>query len=193
MAMSERHTLYPTHAQSIANDREVGMGGARSALEPEPVDSMTGEPDWGQLALDIHVAAQTKAPVLISAPADCAVNVARAIAAFASVWKAADVVVCDCACGDDLGAAVASARSGGDDTDTPILLLREVHALGEADQAAMARVFADPGDGRPHAAPRIISTSSVSLFDRVLEGAFDEQLFYRLNAMHIVIETGAGH
>jgi hypothetical protein len=153
---------------------------------------MTGEPNWELLALDIHVAAQTKAPVLISAPADCAVNVARAIAAFASVWKAADVVVCDCAGGDDLAAAVASARSGCGDPDAAILLLREVHALGEADQAAVARVFADPGDGRGHGAPRIISTSSVSLFDRVLEGAFDERLFYRLNAMHIVIPASAG-
>jgi transcriptional regulator of acetoin/glycerol metabolism len=154
---------------------------------------MTDEPKWGQLALDIQVAAKTKAPVLISAPADCAVNVARAIAAFASVWKAADVVVCDCAGGGDLGAAVASARAGSGEPDTAILLLREVHALGETEQAEMARVFTELGDGRLHGAPRIISTTSVSLFDRVLEGAFDERLFYRLNALHIVIQGAAGH
>jgi hypothetical protein len=29
----------------------------------------------------------------------------------------------------------------------------------------------------------------VSLFDRVREGAFDDQLFYILNALHIVIRT----
>ena len=65
----------------------------------------------GPVALDIHVAARTKVPVLISAPPECAVNIARAIAAFAGAWKASDVVVCDCAGGDNLEAAVAGAQS----------------------------------------------------------------------------------
>ena len=149
-------------------------------------DSMMGGPDWGQLALDIHVAARTKVPVLISAPPDCAVNVARAIAAFADQWRASQIVVCNCAASDDLGAAVANAQKvGGRRTSEVILVLQEVHALGPADQAAVAGLVAAWHAGRN--TPRIISTSSESLFDRVRQGLFDGQLFYSLNALHIVL------
>jgi sigma-54-interacting transcriptional regulator len=145
-------------------------------------------PNWGQLALDIHVAARTKVPVLISAPSDCAVNVARAIAAFAGAWKASDVVVCDCKGGDDLGAAVARAQFlSGREPGELILLLQEVHALDADDQAAVAGLVA--AWHARQSGPRIISTCSVSLFDRVRMGAFDEQLFYSLNALHIVIRA----
>lgn len=144
--------------------------------------------DWGQLALDIHVAANTRAPVLISAPAPCAENVARAIAAFSSGWTAPELVVCDCAVGLNLAEVVASAQARGVDPDKVTLLLREVHALSEADQAEIARVVGEPGGPRSTIAPRIISTSSVSLFDWVRKGAFNERLFYRLNVMHIVVK-----
>jgi hypothetical protein len=156
--------------------------------EPELHRSRLSSPNWGQLALDIRAAARTKVPVLISAAPDRAVNVARAIAAFSDEWKAIEVVVCDCAGGADLGATVAHARSKcGLHMREVILLLREVHALGAADQAAVADLVAAWLAGR--SALRIISTCSVSLFNRVREGAFDEQLFYRLNALHIDIQT----
>jgi hypothetical protein len=160
------------------------------SLEPDFYRDQTRSPNWGQLALDIHVAAKTKVPVLISAPPDCAVSIARAIAAFAGAWKTSDVVVCDCAGGDDLEAALAGIRSlNGRHPNEAILLLREVHALGAAEQAAVAGLVTAwyTGEG----APRIISTSSVSLFDRVQEGTFDEQLFYSLNALHIVVRAGS--
>ena len=148
---------------------------------------MTGGSHWGQLAFDIHVAAQTRAPVLISAPASCAENVARAIAAYSSAWTPPELVVCDCAEGVNLAEAVASARARGVDLDKVTLLLREVHALGEAEQAEIARVVGGL-DSPSVNVPRIISTSSVSLFDRVRKGVFDERLFYRLNVMHIVVK-----
>lgn len=159
---------------------------AGSGAEAERGNSMTSGPDWGQLALDIHVAARTKVAVLISAPPDCAVNVARAIAASADEWKASQIVICDCAGGDDLGSAIASAQSvGGHRTSEVILVLQEVHALGAADQAVVAALLAAWHAGRN--SPRIISTSSESLFDRVRQGLFDGQLFYSLNALHIVL------
>jgi DNA-binding NtrC family response regulator len=148
---------------------------------------MTGAEDWGQLALDIHVAAHNRAPVLITAPAPCGENVARAIAAFASAWNPPDLVVCDCAAGGNLADAFADARARNSDPDKVTLLLREVHALGLADQAEVARMVGGPAGPKRPGAPRIISTSSVSLFDRVRQGAFDERLFYRLNVMHIVV------
>jgi len=160
----------------------------RGSIVPDLSRAQIRWPNWGQLALDIHVAARTKVPVLISAPADCAVNVARAIAAFAGAWKATDVVVCDCKGGDDLGAAVTRAEvMCGRHPGEIILLLQEVQALGAADQAAVADLIAAWRTGQ--SAPRIISTCSVSLFDRVRMGAFDEQLFYSLNALHIVIRA----
>lgn len=124
--------------------------------------------------------------MLISASPDRAANVARAIAAFSDEWKANEVVVCDCAGGADLGATVASAESKcGRRPGEVILLLREVHALGPADQAAVADLVTAWYTGRTEL--RIISTCSVSLFDRAREGAFDAQLFYSLNALHIVV------
>jgi hypothetical protein len=161
----------------------------KESFEPDLSREDIRPPNWSQLALDIHVATQTKVPVLVSAPPDCAVNVARGIAAFAGAWKSTDIVACDCAGGDDVGAAVASLQSvRGRQPSEIILLLQEVHALGAADQAAVAKLVAAWHAGR--GAPRIISTCSVSLFDRVREGAFDEQLFYSLNALHIVIRPG---
>jgi hypothetical protein len=159
---------------------------AESGAEPEPGDPMKGGPDWGQLALDIHVAARTKVPVLISAPPDYAVNVARSIAAFADDWNASHLVVCNCAGGDDVGTAVASAHAaGGRRTSEVILVLQEVHALSAAEQGVVAKLVAACHAGQN--TPRIISTTSVSLFDRVRQGLFDGQLFYCLNTLHIVL------
>jgi hypothetical protein len=170
-------------------NRQMGLERKGIPAERRGTALMNGATDWGQLALDIHLATQTGAPVLISAPADCAENVARTIAAFSSAWKRADLVVCDCAGGDSPAQAIASASAIPDAAGDQItLLLREVHALGKADQAEVARVVGAPGETRRTSAPRIISTTSVSLFDRVRNGAFDERLFYRLNVMHIVVK-----
>jgi DNA-binding NtrC family response regulator len=167
----------------------VGLERDGSRAERRGTVRMNGATDWGQLALDIHLAAQTRAPVLISAPADCAENVARAIAALSSARKGADLVICDCAGGDSPAQAVARARAArGAAADQITLLLREVHALGEADQAEVARVVGARGKARWTNAPRIISTTSVSLFDRVRNGAFDKRLFYCLNVLHIVVK-----
>jgi sigma-54-interacting transcriptional regulator len=160
----------------------------RETFEPDVSRVQIRSRTWGDLALDIHVAARSRVPVLISAPPACAMNVARAIVAFAGASKAMDVVAFDCAGGNDVGAAIAGALSvRGRHPSEVTLLLREVHALGAADQTAVGNLVAAWYAGR--GAPRIISTCSVSLFDRVLEGAFDEQLFYSLNALHIVVRT----
>jgi len=162
----------------------------RGSFEADFSHPQSNSPNWGQLALDIHVAARTQVPVLISATPDCAVKVAHAIAEFAGASETDDVVVCDCARPGDFSTALAGVRpQPGRRPGEAILLLREVQALDPAEQAAVADLVSAwyAGEG----APRIISTCSVSLFDRVREGAFDEQLFYSLNAMHIVVRNGA--
>jgi transcriptional regulator with PAS, ATPase and Fis domain len=41
-------------------------------------------------------------------------------------------------------------------------------------------------------AARLISGTTVSLFDRVLAGTFSHELFYRLNTIHLVLQTRVG-
>jgi hypothetical protein len=113
----------------------------RGPFEPDLCRSPLSSPNWAQLAIDIRIAARNKVPVLISAPPDFAASVARAIAAFADEWRPIEVVVCDCAGGADLGAAVANAQSvRGLHPGEVILLLRG---------GAHARRSRSSGSGRP--------------------------------------------
>ena len=177
---------------------------SRQVPEPRSSAEVTGEhsqfrldlerirfsPYFSRLSAVTQVIAQPGAGPLIHNRLTHSIKVtavARAIAAYSSAWTPPEFVVCDCAEGVNLAEAVASARARGIDPDKVTLLLREVHALGEAEQAEIARVVGGPDSPRVNT-PRIISTSSVSLFDRVRKGAFDERLFYRLNVMHIVVK-----
>src|SRR6185295_16274218 len=80
-----------SHSMALTSETARGrvMNGAagRDSFEPDLSRAQIHPPNWGQMALDIHVAARTKVPVLISAAPDCAVNVARAIAAFTGTSK----------------------------------------------------------------------------------------------------------
>lgn len=70
-----------------------------------------------------------------------------------------------------------------------ILLLQEVHALSPADQVRLARRLEEVR--RSHCTGlRIVASSSVPLFDRVMDHLFDEHLFYRLNVIHIIVPLG---
>ena len=66
-----------------------------------------------------------------------------------------------------------------------ILLLREVHDLTPRQQGLLLELLEE----RHGAPPRIIASSSVSLYDRVKEGTFDARLFYRLNTVHVIAST----
>ena len=68
------------------------------------------------------------------------------------------------------------------------MIVREVHMLSEYEQAGLMQLL-DQGAGGSRR--RIIATSSASLFDRVGEGTFNETLFYRLNAIHIISDSGS--
>ena len=46
---------------------------------------------------------------------------------------------------------------------------------------------------RPSVAVRLISGTTVSLLDRVAAGTFSEQLFYRLNIVHLIAHDGPLH
>ena len=68
-----------------------------------------------------------------------------------------------------------------------ILLLQEVHALSPGDQVRLARRLEEVQRYRAAGRVRIVATSSVPLFDRVVDHLFDECLFYRLNVIHLVV------
>ena len=146
----------------------------------EALDEVGDEYDF---EMDLQVAARSRVPVLISGSPRCALMMAQAIAGrLARADRTIRIVSCDAADSDDLDAAFGSSSS--DDARSAhasIVLLREVHALTHAGQSMLQRLRAM----RPEA-PRVVASSSVSLFARVKEGLFDPELFYHLNTIHIV-------
>lgn len=143
-----------------------------------------------ELEDDVEIAARSRVPVLISAPPGHALTIARNIAARTRPAGATGMQICDSAAGDDIVAALTENRlksAMGQGRTT--FLLQEVHMLSEIEQEAIMNLL----DSRPmrpvDEMPRIITTSSISLYDRVRQGAFDARLFHRLNAIHIVVAS----
>ena len=135
---------------------------------------------------DLRIAAARDVCVLIAAEPDLALKVARDIAS-RDRRRGPAMRVVDCDALDAHAARVALAES----LLQPIepsracgtLLLREIHALTAQNQAMLADLLSTP----PHAGalPRVIASSSTSLFDRVRTGQFDDRLFYRLNTIYM--------
>jgi DNA-binding NtrC family response regulator len=74
------------------------------------------------------------------------------------------------------------------------IFLFEVGKLSLAMQSRLADALgsATPGEAQPRLRKRIMASTSVPLLDRVLAGTFDDRLFYRLNAFHLVPTRPAG-
>ncbi len=138
--------------------------------------------------IDLALAAHGGTCVLLTARPAAALETAREIVSRGnSARTGVDVLDCHTADAVTLRAALcehllAPARPNG-----PALLIREVHTLGTADQALLANLLETLRYGT--AARRVFASSSVSLFDRVRLGDFDERLFYRLNIIHIVVDA----
>lgn len=67
------------------------------------------------------------------------------------------------------------------------VLVSAVEEMPSAVQDALIDLLAALESARrPSAAVRLISGTTVSLFDRVAAGTFSERLFYRLNIIHLV-------
>src|SRR5688572_1099068 len=145
---------------------------------------MTAETDIPGNAVDlgdILLAARSSCAVLITAPPHDALQIAQAIAS-------------ERGCGDqllvrDFGLAGARVPDLSDAPQRPlILLLREVHDLSPRQQALLMELMEERRD----TPPRIIASSSVSLYERVQEGSFDARLYYRLNAVHVMASSTGG-
>jgi hypothetical protein len=137
---------------------------------------------------DISLAAQVDVPVLISGPAAACCELACELDR-RSTSPAGAVEVIDCRVQDALRCLEPGTEEVTDAAN--ILLLQEVHALSPDDQLRLTRKLEEIG--RPTlGVRRILASSSVALFDRVVDQLFSEPLYYRLNVIHIVIHPKCG-
>ena len=145
-------------------------------------------PALAQLCLhDIEVATRTSVPVLISAPAESALPMALEIAMGYGADGADGIMVVDAADADHrhLRSTFELVSEAGLSPLRTIVVQR-VEALDQAQQSALMTLVADTA-GLDARACRIIATTSVPLFERVTQGSFDSDLFYRLNRIHIKV------
>src|SRR5205085_9007196 len=134
-------------------------------------------------SLDLAVAAQSSVPVLISGPTERALPTAIEIAVGTGENGADGVMVVDA--GDDRYFRSTMVRASSSDFGRlRALVIHGVDALDDAQQAAVMTLVAKLSARRASGC-RLITTTAVSLFDRVVEGRFDADLFYRLNEIHI--------
>jgi hypothetical protein len=157
----------------------------QSAKESHPERPSVTRARWCEI--DISLAARCESPVLITAPPDDALAIARLIATLGRGDRPPSVLTCDPTQGDDVTAALAGASVGArPDWGAPVLLLREVQSLGSEGQAALTRYLLQRQFRPLGQTARLVVSSSESLFEYVERGAFDEGLYYRLSAIHIV-------
>jgi transcriptional regulator of acetoin/glycerol metabolism len=85
----------------------------------------------------------------------------------------------------ELADALAESRRAAARHGRAVLWLKEVHRLErEAQRSLMGEMTEDPADSE---VLQIIASSTADLYQYVNAGAFDAQLFYRLNTIHIVV------
>jgi hypothetical protein len=142
-------------------------------------------------SLDIAVATRTSVPVLISAPAESALPMALEIAVGPGASGSDGVVVVDAADNRHLRSTFTRA-SAADLGTLRTIVVRGVEALDQAQQSALMALVADTA-GPDSRVCRIIATTSVPLFERVRQGSFDSNLFYRLNRIHIKVGANPSH
>jgi DNA-binding NtrC family response regulator len=133
---------------------------------------------------DISLAALVDVPVLITGPAAACRELACELDRRSSTPVGA-VEVIDC-CAENALRALESEKEATASSNARILLLQEVHALSPTDQLRLTRELDHLGRV-DSGGKRILASSSVPLFDRVVDQLFDENLYYRLNVIHIVI------
>ena len=136
---------------------------------------------------EIGLARRYPVSVLITAPADRALEIASAIADENETGRPRLVLFDGAAILDPANRRCWEEAPG----DCEDLVVREVNGLSEAEQLALMKLLETEAEwGRR----RIIATTSTSLFERVQTGAFLEDLFYRLNVIHIVGDSfSEGH
>jgi DNA-binding NtrC family response regulator len=164
----------------------MGGGHEKDTVMERTCDDFNGQVPIS-LADDIGCAARSDVPVLITGGPEAGREIACAIDRH-SRRPNGSVDVIDCRTGGALGRVMGHASWHGAG-DGAILLLQEVHALNRSEQAQFERRLAEWRVSRRNSGLRIMVSSSAPLFDRVLDGTFDERLYYRLNVIHMVVAS----
>ena len=140
---------------------------------------------WSQeLYADIAAAVSHAAPVLITAPMPCAQAIVHAIVSSHHHMESPEIVSYEVGKGE-LADALAESRRAAARHGRAVLWLKEVHRLErEGQRSLMGEMTEDPADSE---VLQIIASSTADLYQCVNAGAFDAQLFYRLNTIHIVV------
>ena len=157
------------------------------------MDSMTDQPPLigpdcptSLNRLDVPAARMALA-VLISAPRNCALAIAREIAGTSGEDG---VVIVHAA--DTIGFRSALSRAAAGFDRLRAVVIQDVDALNRDQQAALKGTLEHLALAGA-AGCRILATTSVPLFDLVSAGVFDARLFYGLNAVHIMSDAVRAH
>ncbi len=145
-------------------------------------DAHTADPPTDPFCPDVNLAQRAPVCVLISAPSQDAWETARKIAH--ACGAGLSWIDCDCVSPDETAMLLRDhvvAEPGA--TAPRILFLREIQVLSPPNQQLLNRLLAMQRP--PVRRPRLIASSSLSLYEWVRGGLFDETLFYKLNAVHI--------
>jgi DNA-binding NtrC family response regulator len=129
---------------------------------------------------EINLARKFPVSVLITAAAERAMSIAHAIANPGEIGKRGLMMFDGGAILDAANRArwdAAGTEDGGD------LVIRDIHRLTKAEQTALMGLLDAESLGGSR---RIIAAAPECLFDRVQDGTFMGELYYRLNVIHIV-------
>ncbi len=166
----------------------MGGGHERQLVMERACEHLNGRVG-ASLADDIGCAARSDVPVLITGRPEQGHEIACAIDRRSRTPRGS-VDVIDCRSLGALGRVMSHASwygAANGATRGSILLLQEVHALDLNEQAQFEHRLAELRVSQRRSGLRIIATSSAPLFDRVLDGSFDERLYHRLNVIHMIV------
>lgn len=139
--------------------------------------------------IDVLLALRTDANVLLTGPRARARALAHKIHE-QSGWRHGPFRLIDCTQDEGLERQLAEAfRPEGSDAprlmQAGTVLLEEIGCMPEKLQPLLADQLEELRRWR-RSRPRILSSTSESLFQRVEDGTFDDRLFYRLNVLHLL-------
>ena len=174
-------------SEQLASGRRAAPRSVESAREQDQSLAFAAEED-------VNAACRSRARLLITAStAQSVETLARRIhrngprARFPFVMtSAAELSVGAQALSEDWARFLEAAAGG-------TVFVRAVEEMPAAVQEELIDLFAaQPESSRPASAEvRLISGTTVSLLDRVAAGSFSEQLFYRLNVIHLMVGNGS--
>lgn len=147
----------------------------------------------GALTDDERLAAQTTARLLITAPTSPLVQaVARRVHMLSDRAGFPFVETCAGALPLDPPALRATCSALLESAAAGSVLLCNVEEMPWSAQGALTELLSELAHARtpPSAAVRLVSGTTVSLFERVVAGTFSDRLFYRLNIIHLVAVGG---